>query len=294
MFPNSFEYMAPTTLAEAVELMQRHEYDAKVLSGGQSLLPMMKLRMAAPPILIDINSIDELRGWKEESGFLRIGALTRHSELENAVELRDRYPLLAETAVWIADPLVRNRGTIGGSLAHADPASDWGAAMLALHARVEGIGSGGERQIPMDDFFVDTFTTALEETEIATAVLVPKPAGRTAGRYLKIERKAGDFAIAGLAIHVVLASDGTVAEAGFGICACGPVPLRGKRAEEYLLGKKLTPETIDDVSRMVPEDADPEDDLRGSAAYKRDVLRVFAERGLSDIAKELQGEGVVG
>jgi carbon-monoxide dehydrogenase medium subunit len=293
LFPNSFEYIAPTTLAEAVELLQQHGYDAKVIAGGQSLLPMMKLRVAAPLILIDINGIDELKGWREESGFLRIGALARHSELEKAAELRDRYPLLAETAVWIADPLVRNRGTICGSLVHADPASDWGAAMLALHASVEAFGPGGKRQIPIDDFFVDTFTTALEESEMATAVLVRTPAGPTAGRYLKIERKAGDFAIAGLAIHVSLDSDGTVAEAGFGICACGSIPLRGKRAEEYLLGKKLTPETIENASCMVPEDADPTDDLRGSVEYKRDILRVFAKRGLSDIAKELQGEVVL-
>jgi carbon-monoxide dehydrogenase medium subunit len=293
LFPNSFEYIAPTTLGEAVELLQRYGYDAKLLAGGQSLLPMMKLRVAAPPILIDINGIDELKGWREENGFLRIGALTRHSELEHAAELRDRYPLLAETAVWIADPLVRNLGTVCGSLAHADPASDWGAAMLALHAQVEAVGPGGKRQIPIDDFFVDTFTPALEENEIATAVHVPTPAGRTAGRYLKIERKAGDFAIAGLAIHVELDSDGIVTVAGFGICACGPVPLRGKRAEEFLLGKKLTPETIEAVSRLVPEDSEPTDDLRGSAEYKRDVLRVFAKRGLSDIAKELQGEVVL-
>lgn len=292
MFPSAFEYKAPTTLAEAVELLKQHGFDAKLLAGGQSLLPMMKLRVAAPPVLIDINGIDELRGWREEGGFLRIGALTRHSELEHAGELRARYPLLAETAVWIADPQVRNRGTICGSLAHADPASDWGAAMLALHAQVEATGPKGKRLISIDDFFEDTFTPALQEDEIATAVLVPTPKGRTAGRYLKIERKAGDFAIAGLAVHVSLADDGTVAEAGFGICACGPVPLRGKRAEDYLVGKKLTSETIETASRMVPEDADPADDLRGSAEYKRDVLRVFAKRGLSDISKELQGEVV--
>jgi len=292
LFPSAFEYKAPTTLAEAVELLQEHGFDAKLLAGGQSLLPMMKLRVAAPPVLIDINGIDELRGWREEDGYLRIGALTRHAELEHAAELRARYPLLAETAVWIADPQVRNRGTVCGSLAHADPGSDWGAAMLALHAQVEATGPKGKRLISIDDFFEDTFTTALQEDELATAVLVPTPKGPTAGRYLKIERKAGDFAIAALAVHVTLADDGTVAEAGFGICACGPVPLRGKRAEEYLVGKKLTPETIETASRMVPEDAKPSDDLRGSAEYKRDVLRVFAKRGLSDIAKQLQGEVV--
>ncbi|SFI71413.1 FAD binding domain-containing protein [Thermoflavimicrobium dichotomicum] len=293
MFPNSFEYIAPKTLMEAIELLKQHGYDAKVVAGGQSLLPMMKLRVAAPSILIDINNIDELKGWRNESGYLRIGALTRHADLEHSEELREQYPLLAETAVWIADPLVRNLGTVCGSLAHADPGSDWGAAMLALHAQVEVAGPEGKRQVPIDDFFVDTFTPALEETEIVTAVLVPTPVGRVGGRYLKIERKAGDFAIAGLAVHVSLASDGTVAEAGFGICACGPIPLRGKRAEEYLLGKKLTPETIEAASRLVPEDAEPADDLRGSAEYKRDVLRVFAKRGLSDIAKELQGEVVL-
>ncbi|MBE3595664.1 MAG: xanthine dehydrogenase family protein subunit M [Hydrogenibacillus sp.] len=290
MFPNAFKYEAPASVDEAVRLLAEYGYDGKVLAGGQSLLPMMKLRVAAPAVLIDINGIDALQGWREVDGKLRVGAMTRHAELEHAAELRDKYPLFFQTARWIADPLIRNRGTIGGSLVHADPGSDWGAAMIALRAEVESRGPQGSRLIPVDEFFVDTFATALNEDELAVAVHVPSPKGPAASRYMKLERRAGDFAIAALAVHVALGNDGRVSEAGIGICACGPIPLRAAKAEAALIGRPLTEEAIVEASKLVPEDAEPADDLRGSAEYKRDVLRVFAARALRDIAKELQGK----
>ncbi|WP_029422408.1 FAD binding domain-containing protein [Alicyclobacillus macrosporangiidus] len=293
MFPNAFRYEAPATLDEAIRLIAEHAYDAKVLAGGQSLLPMMKLRIAAPAVLIDLGGIGELKGWRETEEGLRIGALARHADLERAAALYGRYPLLSRTARWIADPLVRNRGTIGGSLAHADPASDWGTAMIALHAEVEAAGPEGSRRIPIDDFFVDTFVTSLEEGELVVAVHVPAPSGPVAARYMKLERKAGDFAIAGLAVHIVTDGDGRVAEAGIGICACGPVPLRAAKAEAALVGRPLTNDTIAEASRLVPEDADPADDLRGSSDYKRDLLRVFALRALREIAEELEGRASI-
>ncbi|GAB7387442.1 xanthine dehydrogenase family protein subunit M [Bacillaceae bacterium] len=290
MFPNEFKYEAPASIDEAIRLMTEYGYDGKVLAGGQSLLPMMKLRIAAPAVLIDINGLDDLKGWHEVDGKLRIGALTRHGELEHARELCDRFPLLSRTARWIADPLIRNRGTIGGSLVHADPASDWGTAMIALGAEVEVRGPGGSRLIPIDEFFVDTFTTALDENELVVALHLTNPTGPVAARYMKLERKAGDFAIAGLAVQIVIGKDGCVSHAGIGICACGPIPLRAAKAEAALIGKPLTEETITAASRLVPEDADPADDLRGSAVYKRDLLRVFAARALREIAEELRGK----
>jgi carbon-monoxide dehydrogenase medium subunit len=290
VFPNAFDYKAPTSVEEAISLLTEYGYDSKILAGGQSLLPMMKFRIAAPAVLIDVNNIDELKGWREVDGKLRIGALTRHAELEHAKELTEKYPLLSRTARWIADPPVRNRGTICGSLVHADPGSDWGAAMIALRAEVEVKGPEGSRLIPIDEFFVDTFATSMNENELAVAVHVPAPTGPVASRYMKLERKAGDFAIAALGVHVELGNDGRVAKAGFGIGACGPIPLRAAKAEEALIGQPLTEEVIATVSKLVPEDAEPADDLRGSAAYKRDLLRVFAARALREIAEELHGK----
>ncbi|MBX6394747.1 MAG: xanthine dehydrogenase family protein subunit M [Alicyclobacillaceae bacterium] len=290
MFPNAFKYEAPESVDEAIRLMTEYGYDSKLLAGGQSLLPMMKLRIAAPAVLIDMNGIDDLKGWRQVDGKLQIGAMTRHAELEHAKELRDRFPLLSRTARWIADPLIRNRGTIGGSLAHADPASDWGTAMIALGAEVEVRGPEGSRLIPIDEFFVDTFATSLEENELVVAVHVPAPTGPVGARYMKLERKAGDFAIAGLAVQVELGNDGLVSKAGIGICACGPIPLRASKAEAALIGQPLTEDTIQAASRLVPEDSEPTDDLRGSADYKRDLLRVFAARALREIAQELHGK----
>lgn len=293
MFPNAFQYEAPTSVDEAIRLMTEHGMDSKVLAGGQSLLPMMKLRIAAPLVLIDINGIEDLKGVREVDGALRIGALTRHAELEHAVALQATFPLLSRAARWIADPSIRNRGTIGGSLVHADPASDWGTAMIALGAHVEARGPDGSRLIPVDEFFLDTFVTSLADNELVVAIHLPLPRGPVAARYMKIERKAGDFAIAGLAVQVVVDDDDVVSQAGIGMCACGPVPLRARRAEAVLTGHRLTAETIAAASRLVPEDADPVDDMRGGAAYKRDLLRVFAARALQDIAQEWDGKAGV-
>jgi carbon-monoxide dehydrogenase medium subunit len=288
MIPTAFDYYSPTTVEETIELLQKYGYEAKILAGGQSLLPMMKLRVAMPSILIDINQVDELHGWREENGYLRIGALTRHADLENERQLMERYPLLSKTAEWIADVPVRNRGTICGSLVHADPGSDWGAAMIALHADVEVIGPSGVRRVSIDDFFVDTFTTSLEVDEIASAVLIPSPIGRVGARYMKLERKAGDFAIVGVALQVVKANDGTILDVGIGLSACGDIPIRAKKAEEWLMGRPLDQETIQQASLLAQEEANPATDLRGSAEYKRDLVRVFVKRGLEEIAAELR------
>jgi carbon-monoxide dehydrogenase medium subunit len=285
MFPNAFEYVAPATLDEAIADLSAGGDDAKVLAGGQSLLPMMKLRLAAPALLVDIGRVRELARVREEDGGLVIGALATHAGLEHDRALRERYPLLARAARHIADPLVRNRGTMAGSLAHADPAADWGAVLLALGGAVVATGPSGERRIAADDLFRDLFTTSLDPSEIITAVHVPPPRGRAEGEHMKLERKVGDFAVVAVALAVDLADNGTVLGAGIGMAAVGPTALRAREAERVLTGQTLGPGTIREAAELAARCADPTSDHRGSASYKRDVVRLFVERGLAAIMR---------
>lgn len=288
MFPNAFLYFAPETRDEAFELLERYGDEGKVLAGGQSLLPMMKLRLAAPAVLIDVNRVQDLAGVREQDQSLTVGALTRHAWWERTAI--PRYPLLHETSVHIADPLVRNRGTMAGSLVHADPAADWGAALLALKARVEVQRRGQSREVPMREFFVDTFTTAIHPQELLTAITVPAPPAQdfTAARYLKLERKVGDFAVVAVAVTASIDSRGIVTEAGIGMAAVGLTPLAATRAETLLIGHGLTPETIAEAAQTASNEADPVTDGRGSEEYKRAMVRVFVERGLSAIRQDWQ------
>ena len=229
MIPAAFEYHAPASLEEATALLARHGEEAHILAGGQSLIPMMKLRLASPGHLIDINRIAGLAGMREADGFLRIGALTRESEVEESELVRTRYPILADTSVVIGDPLIRNLATVGGNLAHGDPANDHPATMLAVGAEVVAVGPGGERRIPAASFFTGPFTTALEPGEILVEIRVPAPAPRSGGAYLKLERKVGDFATAAVAVQVTLGPDGTCTRAGIGLTNVGPVAIQAAR-----------------------------------------------------------------
>jgi len=289
MIPDRFEYFAPKTVAEAVGLLQTHGPEAKALAGGHSLIPLMKLRLAAPRYVVDLNGISGMAYIREAGDALQIGALTHHADLETSDLLRTRYPLLADTARVIADPLVRNMGTIGGSLAHADPAGDWGAAMLAARATVVATGSRGQRTIPIDAFLVDTFTTALEPDEILTEIRVPKPPAGSGGAYLKLERKVGDFAIAAVGAYLVLDGRGKCAQAGIGMCNVGPTSLRAKRAEGLLVGQPPDEGTIAAVSKAAAEESDPVTDLRGPADYKRDIVRVLTARALRRAVQRAKG-----
>ena len=279
MIPGQFEYHAPSTLDEALALLAEHGSDARVLAGGQSLIPLMKLRLASPAVLIDLNGVDSLSGIEEQDGQLRIGAMTRHSALERSELIGSRYPLIADAAAVIADPLVRNRGTTGGSLAHADPAGDLGSVMTALGAEVIVSGPGGERTLPIDELLLGPFTTTLEEGEILTEVRVPQPAERSGGAYEKLERKVGDFATAAVAVQLTR-ENGSCASIGIGLTAVGPTTIRASEAEDALRGGSLDEDALRAAAVLAAAAADPAADLRGSEEYKRDMVRVLTLRAL--------------
>lgn len=289
MIPAAFDYSSPKSLSEAISLLQQHGADAKILAGGQSLIPLMKLRMAAPKHVIDINGIGELSYIRESDGFLTIGALTREADVDASELIRGRYPLLADTASVIADPLVRNMATVGGNLAHADPANDHPATMLAINASVVATGPKGKRTIAITDFFTGIFTTSLAADEILTEIRIPAPPPGSGGAYLKVERKVGDFAAAAVAVQVTL-DNGTFKEAGVGLTNVGPMPIKAVRAEAALRGKPANEATIEEAARIAAEESDPADDLRGSADYKRSLVRVLTARALRQAISRAKGE----
>jgi len=279
MLPSRFEYHRPDSLEEALQLLTEHGDEAKVLAGGQSLIPVMKLRLAAPAHLVDIGRLG-LDAIAESGDRLAIGALARHRDLERSDLLKARYPLMAAAAPLISDPIVRNLGTIGGSLCHADPAGDWGSVMLALRASVVLRSQRGEREMPMSEFLVDTFTTAIEPDEILTEVRIPQPDGPSGGTYLKLERKVGDFATVAAAIHLSL-SVGTIERAGIGLTAVGSKNLQPTDAEGSLAGAEPTEAAFAEAGRLAAETSSPVSDVRGSADYKRHVVDVYVQRGLA-------------
>ena len=286
MYPASFDYLVPATLEEALETLGRYEDDAKVLAGGQSLIPLMKLRLAAPRVVVDINRLPGLDTLATENGGLRIGALVRHKACEKSDLLGGRWGTLGDAAPLISDPIIRNLGTVCGSLAHADPQGDWGSALLAMDAEVVARGPDGTRTIPLRELFEGPFVTSLAPTEIITEVRVPDPGPSAGGTYLKLERKVGDFATVGVAVHLAMA-DGRVGRAGIALTAVGPTNLRATAAEEALAGSELTDEVILEAAEMAAHAAHPYSDTRGSADYKRKVVQVFTERGLRSVATAL-------
>jgi len=262
-------------------MLQQHGEDAKILSGGQSLIPMMKLRLARPSHLIDITRVSGLSYIKEDGGFLKIGGLTREAELESSDLIRKKYPLLLDTATVIADPQVRNMATVGGNLAHGDPANDHPATMMALHAQVVATGAKGERVIAIDDFFVTLFTTALQHDEILTEIRVPVPPPNSGGAYFKLERKVGDFATAAVAVQLTLDASGAVQKIGIGLTNAGPTPVRAKAAEDALRGKKPDAALISQAAQLAMDAADPSADLRGPAEYKKGLIKELTRRALT-------------
>ncbi|MQB01524.1 MAG: xanthine dehydrogenase family protein subunit M [Actinobacteria bacterium] len=285
MFPSRFEYVAPRSLEEALSTLAGRGDEAKVLAGGQSLIPLLKLRFASPALIVDLNRVPGLSYLEESDGHLRIGALARNRDVVASQTLEAGYPTIAAAAPLVSDPIVRNLGTVAGSLAHADPAGDWGSVMLALGAEVTVRSASGDRTIPVADFLVDTFTTSLEPTEVITEIRVPKPEGSSGGTYLKLERKVGDFATVAVAVQLAL-DDGRIGRAGIALTAVGPKNIQAIDAERSLAGAEPTPESFQEAARLAADAASPISDVRGSADYKRAVVRTFVQRGL-DRALEL-------
>jgi carbon-monoxide dehydrogenase medium subunit len=289
VFPKQFEYFAPETLKQALDLIRKHRKEGKILAVGQSLIPLMKLRLASPRYLIDINNIKGLSYIKEASGAIRIGALTRHADVEHSSLLKKKLPILPETAAEIADQQVRNLGTICGSMCHADPAGDWGPSMLSLDAKLV-LRDSHTRVIDSKDFFKSTFQTALRPTELLTEIRIPIPKAHRVGQaYLKFERKAGDFAIVGVAVNLSLNPKKEIVNVGISLCSMAEVPFRASAAEKVLLNRQPTTRLIEEAARAASNMSKPWSDLRGSAEYKKEMAFVFTSRALT---KALERAGV--
>lgn len=280
MYPSRFHYEAPTSVPEALDLLSVYGDKAKVLAGGQSLIPLMKLRFAAPEIVIDINHISELDYLAEEDGALRVGALCRHKTLERSSLLPNRYPTVSAAAPLIADPIVRTRGSMVGSLCHADPQGDWGAVMLALGGEVVALSTAGQRVIPINDLIIGPFQNSLRSDELAVEARIPTPSHAVAGDYLKLERRVGDFATVGVAVFVAF-SGATVDQAGIALTGVGSANIKATQAEQSLVGGPLTSQSIDQAGKLAAQAAEPKSDVRGSADYKRHMVHTFVTRALS-------------
>jgi carbon-monoxide dehydrogenase medium subunit len=290
MIPAKFQYHAPTMLSEAVNLLHEHGDEAKILAGGQSLIPAMRFRLALPEVLIDINRVDGLSYVREENGYLAIGAMTREAMLDESDLVRQKYSLLADTARVIADPLVRNMATVGGNLAHADPANDHPATMLAYGAEIVAVGPGGERVIAIDNFFVDLFQSSLAHNEILREIRIPAPSANSGGAYIKVERKVGDYAVAAVAVHLTM-DGGVCAAARIGLTNVASKPIRATSAEAALIGRTPDEEAIKAAGTAAAADCDPSADLRGSVEYKRDLVRVITMRAIGRALARAKGGG---
>jgi aerobic carbon-monoxide dehydrogenase medium subunit len=283
MYPPPFEYVAPDTIEEALALLAQGGEDAKILSGGMSLIPLMKLRFASPSLIIDINRIQGLDYMTEEGGGLRIGALTRYRTLVRSDLLKSRYMCMASCAPQVADPIVRNRGTLVGSLCHADPQGDFGACMLAMNGSIVARSQSGTREIPVEQLIVGPFQNSLNPGEIGVEARVPSQGERSFGQYLKLERKVGDFATAGVAVSIGW-SGGSISHAGIALTGVGSANIKATGAESTLMGGSLNQGTIAEAARQAAGACDPKTDHRGSAEYKREIIRVYTERALSAAA----------
>jgi carbon-monoxide dehydrogenase medium subunit len=282
MYPSRFHYEAPRSLDEAFGVLQAYGDEAKVLAGGQSLIPLIKLRFSAPAVIVDINNIPGLDYHEEDTdGSLDIGALCRHRTLERSPLLRSRHPTMSRCAPLIADPMVRSRGTLVGSLCHADPQGDWASVMLALGGEIIARSARGERAIPASQFVIGPFQNSLQVGEIAVRARVPAPRGTRSGTYLKLERRVGDFATVGVAVALET-SGGTINRAGIALTGVGSNNIQCTAAEQALAGKALNPSTIEQAARLAAEAAQPKSDVRGSAEYKRHIVYTFVARALGN------------
>ena len=280
MLPTTFDYVAPKSLPEAVDLLKSRGEGAKVIAGGQSLIPLLKLRLTSPTVLVDIGRIPGLEYITESEGFLRLGAMTRMADIEASELVKSHYPLVHDAAEVIADPIVRNLGTVGGNVSHGDPANDLPAVMLALGAEFGVLGPSGARSVRAADFFVDTYTVALGHEDILTEIRVPTPPPRSGGAYLKVEQKVADFATAGVAVSLTLGPHDECVTAGIGLTAVGPKAIKAARAEEELIGKNpVGADVLERAAALAAEASDPTSDIRGTSGYKRGLVQLLVTRG---------------
>lgn len=281
MFPAPFEYLRAQSVDEALAHLQKHGGDARVLAGGQSLIPAMRFRLARPAVLIDINNVSDLSYIRPNGKALAIGAIARDSEIERAPWIGERrWSLLHDASRVVADPVVRQMGTVVGSLCHNDPSGDWPAVSLAARAEIVVRGKKGPRTVPIDDFLVDSFATAVGEDEMALEIRFPTPDDRTAGSYQKVERKVGDFATAAAAVQISLNTNGTIRAAGVALSAAGPCAVRVEEAERLLVGQKPGADAIQTAADAAVRRSSPQADLRGSIEYKKNLAGVLVARGL--------------
>jgi carbon-monoxide dehydrogenase medium subunit len=289
VLPTQFDYVAPETVDEAIEALVAGAGDAKVMAGGQSLLPMMKLRLASPALVVDINGIEGLGTLEEADGTLRIGALVRHADLEASDLIRERYPIIHDAAQHIADPLIRNRGTFCGSVAHGDPAGDWATVASTLGAELHAVGPNGASVYDARDFQTSMYETQLGPDELLVEARIPQPKANQGSAYLKVERKVGDYAAAAVGTMVVLDGD-TIAEASIGLTNVGPLTIHAADAAASLIGKSIDDAAaIEEAGRLAAEASDPVSDLRGPAEYKRDLVRVLTKRALRTSGQRARG-----
>lgn len=287
MIPANFDYITAKSLDEALSLLAKHKDDAKILAGGHSLLPAMKLRLMQPKVLIDIGKIKDLSYIKEEGGQIRIGAMTTHFQIETSALLQRSCPLLPETATHLGDMQVRNKGTIGGSVAHADPAADWPAAVIALGAEIVAVGPKGERSIKADAFFVDMLTTALQPGELVKEIRFTPPAGKFGQAYMKVRHPASGFAVVGIA--VTLTSDGSKCSAcGVGVTGVSPKPYRAAGVETGLKGKPLDANTFAAAAAHAADGVDTNSDLYATGDYRKHLAEIYTRRALETAAGRIK------
>lgn len=279
-----FEHHEPTTVEEAVSLLESLD-EPTILAGGQSLVPMLRFRLANPDVVVDVNGIDSLDYLQEEAGSLRIGALARHADVEDSDLIADRYGSFADTAPLVADPQIRNRGTVVGSIAQADPKGDWGSVLLAHDGEVVAHGPDGERVVPADEFFLLPYDTSLDDDELVTEVRVPTPASIEGSAYHKLKRKTGDYAMAGVAARLVFDDDGRIETAGIGMTAVDITNARATDAEAHLEGERPSAELFEEAGELAAEQSHPESDEHGDVAYKERMVDVLAQRALGDAAE---------
>jgi aerobic carbon-monoxide dehydrogenase medium subunit len=293
VYPAEFDYFAPATVDEALALLGRYGDDAKILAGGQSLIPMMKLRIASPRFLIDVNRIESLNGFRRDGDRLRIGALCRHAEIASSSLVREHLPIMTDAANLTADVQVRNRGTVGGSLAHADPAGDWPTALFALDTDLTIAGPAGSREVPLGDFIVDAYTTTLGGGEMLTGISVPFSPRPCGGAYLKFEKRAGDFAVASVGIQLESGDGGAIRRIAISLGAVGATPIRATAAEDVLRDTDAPTPALDEAERLVREAAQPFEDTRGSVEYKRHLAGVLFRRALAVAMDRAHGKEVI-